>query len=141
MSLVPRPSFSAGQTAGEVTPVEYIVGGDLPTRNIGLRVASSLAIPEIVATTDLIATLSTRLVLPLVKSGELQRFDPPFNNIGFEFRLYWHKVGLKIHFINGLSTSLLNTKIVFEVRGTKITLNLQAIVFPLLGRVDKRLQP
>jgi len=91
VSLVPRPSFSAGQTAGEVTPVEYIVGGDLPTRNIGLRVASSLAIPEIVATTDLIATLSTRLVLPLVESGELQRFDPPFNNIGFEFRLYWHK--------------------------------------------------
>jgi len=109
VSLVPRPSFSTGQITGESTPVEHIVGAEFPERNVELRVSSSLVIPKIVAATDYIATISTRLVLPLVQSGELQCIEPPFKNREFEFRLYWHNSRSKdpfhLWFIDQISAS------------------------------------
>lgn len=91
VSIVPRPSFSTGQMLGLATPVEHIMGAELPARKVGLRVSSSLSIPAIVASTDFIATVWTKLVMPLVDAGKLQCLKPPFENAEFQFRLYWHK--------------------------------------------------
>lgn len=91
ISLIPRPGSSTGQMGKDETPVEHILGTSLPKRRIGLRVSSSLAVPSIVASSDYIATLSTRVVMPLVESGALQRLRPPFESPDFEFRLHWHK--------------------------------------------------
>lgn len=91
ISLVPRTSLFPGQSVMTATPVEHILGADIPQRNIALRVTSSLTIPPIVAATDLIATITGRISQEYIDKGVVQGMPPPYSGGHFEIRLYWHK--------------------------------------------------
>ncbi len=44
----------------------------------------------IVAKTDLVLTVPTRVANELVQLGKLTRFEPPLKLIGFDYRMLWH---------------------------------------------------
>ena len=61
VTLVPRSSQAHKQSHLRGTPIEQLMGGNLPQRNITMHVSSFVAIPDIVASTDLIAVVPSRL--------------------------------------------------------------------------------
>jgi DNA-binding transcriptional LysR family regulator len=91
VSLVPRSSLIPQQNSRRGTPIEQILGRDLPPRNVLCHVSSFSAIPTIVAVTDLIAVVPGRLAQPLIDTGQLRSFDVPFPCPKLTIRLYWHK--------------------------------------------------
>lgn len=57
VSVSPRTYSDPGDSSRDLTPVERILGANLPRRNVAMHVGSVLSIPSIVAATDLIATV------------------------------------------------------------------------------------
>lgn len=90
VSLLRRPGLMRTQNNRRVTPLEYLLGSALPERNIALQMSSFVSIPEVVAATELIAVVPTRLAQPLVDAGQLQALSLPFPVNEIELRLYWH---------------------------------------------------
>ena len=91
LAVSPRSSMHLSENSGELTPVEQILGANLPTRNVAMHVTSLLSIPSIVAATDLIATLGDAVSRPWVDRREVKVLKPPFDIEEYELRLYWHK--------------------------------------------------
>ncbi|WP_170786855.1 LysR substrate-binding domain-containing protein [Ruegeria lacuscaerulensis] len=91
VSLVRRFGIVRSQNSRRTTPLEFLLGNSLPARNIALQMSSFVSIPEVVAATDLIAVVPTRLARPLVDAGSLVSHNLPFDYPEIEVRLYWHK--------------------------------------------------
>lgn len=91
VSITPRSSLIPGEASRELTPVEQIVGAELPDRNIVMHVSSILSIPTIVAATDLIGTIGRAVALPLIEKGQLKELTPPFKSQEYDISMYWHK--------------------------------------------------
>lgn len=91
VTLIPRSSQAHKQSHLRGTPIEQLMGNNLPERNIVMQVASFVSIPDIVASTDLIAIVPSRLAtLPRYKD-KLQLLPVPFSYPKVEIRLLWHK--------------------------------------------------
>lgn len=91
VSIVARHLPGASKPNAENTPVQLISGKHAPSRNIQIRVSNFFAIPEIVAKTDLIAIVPSRLAKPYCDQGLLKKFKLPFDYPDVEYRLFWHK--------------------------------------------------
>lgn len=92
-SLVPRSSLTHKQSQLRGTPIEQLMGSDLPNRNITLNVSSFVAIPNIVANSELIAIVPKRIAQQYNQSqpNTLQCLAIPFNYPQVEMKLLWHK--------------------------------------------------
>lgn len=91
VSLMRRHGLVRSQNSRRTTPLEFLLGNALPPRNIAVQMSSFVSIPEVVAETDLIAVVPSRLAQPLIESGQLVSLDLPFDLTEIEVRLYWHK--------------------------------------------------
>ena len=91
VSLIRRSRLVRAQNNRRATPLEYLLGSSLPERRIVLQMSSFVSIPEVVATTDLIAVVPSRIASPLVNEGRLQSLPLPFDAPEIQVRLYWHK--------------------------------------------------
>ena len=91
VTLVPRSSQAHKQSHLRGTPIEQLMGGNLPERNIVMHVASFVSIPDIVAATDLIAIVPSRLAQLARYQDKLQLLEVPFVYPKVDIRLLWHK--------------------------------------------------
>lgn len=91
VSITPRSSFTPAENARALTPVEQVVGKELPDRKIAMSVTNILSIPEIVAATDLIGTVGRAVAAPFVEKGILRELQLPFGSTNYDIALYWHK--------------------------------------------------
>lgn len=91
VSVMPRSNLDQSQGHLRVTPFEQIMGKDLPERNVAMHVSSFVAIPNIVATTDLIATIPTQIAQLEHFKNKVQILELPFDYPAAEIRLIWHK--------------------------------------------------
>ena len=91
LSLYPRSNFQISDNSSELTPVEQIMGTELPARNVAMYVTSILSIPPVIAATDMIATVGENSVKPWVDRGAIKVLEAPFATRNYDFSLYWHK--------------------------------------------------
>lgn len=91
VSLIRRSRLVRAQNNRRATPLEYLLGSSLPDRKIMLQMSSFVSIPEVVAATDLIAVVPSRIAAPMVEAGALQALPLPFEVPEIDVRLYWHK--------------------------------------------------
>ncbi len=91
VSLVRRSGVLRSQNSRRTTPLEFIMGSALPARNIVMQMSSFVSMPQVVAETDLIAVIPSRLAHPLVGAGKLTTLELPFESPNIEMSLYWHK--------------------------------------------------
>lgn len=91
VSIVARHLPGASKPNARNTPVQLISARHAPSRNIQIRVSNFFAIPEIVAKTDLIAIVPSRLAKPYCDQGLLKKFELPFDYPNVVYRLFWHK--------------------------------------------------
>lgn len=89
VSLVRRPGLVRTQNSRRTTPLEFLLGPAMPERNIALHMSSFVSIPSVVAATDLLAVVPTRLARPLEEAGQIQTFPLPFEAPDIELRLFW----------------------------------------------------
>jgi DNA-binding transcriptional LysR family regulator len=61
------------------------------TRDIGMTISGHLAVPVIIAGSDLIATVSRELVEPYAQKYGLQILKPPFAIPDIQVSLFWHE--------------------------------------------------
>lgn len=92
-SLVPRSSQTHKQSQLRGTPIEQLMGNDLPKRNLILHVSSFVALPNIVAGSELIAIVPKRIAqhYNLSHPNTLQCLAIPFTYPQVEMKLLWHK--------------------------------------------------
>ncbi|WP_281648181.1 LysR substrate-binding domain-containing protein [Parendozoicomonas sp. Alg238-R29] len=91
VTLVPRSNITANMSHRRGTPIEQLMGKDLPNRNLAMHVSSFVAIPDIVASTDLIAIVPSRLAQQPRYKDTIQCLPVPFEYPKVEIRLLWHK--------------------------------------------------
>lgn len=91
VSLVPRSSMAHKQAHLRGTPIEQLMGNSLPKRNLAMHVSSFVSIPDIVAHTDLIAIVPSRLANQPRYKDMIQALEMPFKYPKVEMRLLWHK--------------------------------------------------
>lgn len=91
LSLYPRSNLQLGDGSSELTPVEQIMGAELPPRNVEMFVTSVLSIPPVVATTDMIATVGMNSVKPWIDRGAIKVLKAPFAARDYNLSIYWHK--------------------------------------------------
>ncbi|HCM04664.1 MAG TPA: hypothetical protein DIC30_01510 [Oceanospirillales bacterium] len=93
VSLIPRSSLTHKQSQLRGTPIEQLMNDDLPNRNITLNVSSFVAIPNIVANSELIAIVPKRIAQQYNKSqpNTLQCLAIPFTYPQVKMKLLWHK--------------------------------------------------
>ena len=90
VSLVRRSGLMRTQNGRRTTPLELILGSEMPERQIVLQMSSFVSVPSVVAETDLIAVVPTRLAQPLANEGVIQSLPLPFEAPKIELRLFWH---------------------------------------------------
>ena len=73
-----------------VAMVDHVLGKAGLSRVIALRVPHFLAAPNLIATSDMIATLPRRVVASSAMSGRLTVFEPPFEARKFTMVAAWH---------------------------------------------------
>ena len=61
------------------------------TRDIGMTISGHLAVPVIIAHSDLIATVTQELAEPYVEKYELQMLKLPFDIPDIQVSLFWHE--------------------------------------------------
>ncbi len=76
-----RPNHSAGHPT--VHPIEQ--------RKVRLQVPHFLSVPQIVAKTDLIATVPERLAIECAEPYQLQVLEHPVKMPAFELKMFWHR--------------------------------------------------
>lgn len=91
VSLIRRPGLISAQNNRRSTPLEFILGPNMPERNVVLQMSSFISLPQVVANTDLIATVPWRVAQPYIDSGQIQILALPFESPLITLRLYWHK--------------------------------------------------
>lgn len=92
-SLVPRSSLTHKQSQLRGTPIEQLMGKDLPSRNITLFASSFVALPSIIANSELIAIVPKRIAQQynLSHGNTLQTLALPFDYPQVQMKLLWHK--------------------------------------------------
>lgn len=92
-SLIPRSSLTHKQSQLRGTPIEQLMGSELPNRNITLHLSSFVAIPNIVASSELIAIVPKRIAqhYNLAHPNALQCLAIPFKYPQVQMKLLWHK--------------------------------------------------
>lgn len=95
VSLMPRSSLTFKHHHLKGTPMEQLMGKDLPQRNITFSVSSFASIPSIVAQSDLIAIVPKRIAHHFnhnqSQQSELQCIPLPFKYPQAAIYLLWHK--------------------------------------------------
>lgn len=91
ITLVARtsPNQTALQRSG--SPIEQLLGAAMPKRNIVMAVSSFVAIPDIIANSDLIAIVPQRLAKQSQNGAELLCLPLPFECPPVAMHLQWHK--------------------------------------------------
>lgn len=59
-------------------------------RRIVLSTPHFMSVPQIVAATDLVATVPTAMAMHFARIGQLQAFEPPVNTPPYPVKQYWH---------------------------------------------------
>lgn len=91
VTIIPRLALAQGQVKRRGTPIEQLMGAEVPQRNLSMFVSSFVTIPDIVANSDLIAVVPERLVKQYHQRENLQLLPLPFSYPCAEIRLVWHK--------------------------------------------------
>ncbi|MDA4845155.1 LysR substrate-binding domain-containing protein [Hoeflea poritis] len=91
VSLVRRSGLIRTQNSRRTTPLEFLLGNALPERNIAVQMSSFVSVPHVVAATDLIAVVPSRLAKFLSDNGKLKCLPLPFDCPMIEVQLYWHR--------------------------------------------------
>ena len=103
VSLIPRSSLAHKQSHLRGTPIEQLMGKDLPPRNITMHVSSFVSIPNIIVQSDLIAIIPKRIAQQFNQSqhfnhsqqsnqqAALQCLVLPFSYPKVSIQLLWHK--------------------------------------------------
>jgi DNA-binding transcriptional LysR family regulator len=60
-------------------------------RHVALRVPSLIGLPQIVASTDLLAIVPYHVALALTAEGPIKMFDLPVDMASFPIVQYWHR--------------------------------------------------
>ncbi len=60
-------------------------------RHVQVTLPHILAIPAMIASTDLIVTVATRIANRFAKDYNLQMFSPPIALAGFDISMAWHQ--------------------------------------------------
>lgn len=111
ITLVARTSPNQGNQQLNGSPIEQLLGTAMPQRNIAMAVSSFVAIPNIVANSDLIAIVPERLAKKNQNSNELLCIPLPFECPPVAMYLQWHKSRDKdpVHqwFLKGMSKLLI----------------------------------
>ena len=71
--------------------VDDKLAADGRSRRVAVAVPHFLVVPHIVAATDLIATLPTRVVDALASQRDLVKLPPPIALDGFDVAMVWHE--------------------------------------------------
>lgn len=92
-SLVPRSSQTHKLSQLRGTPIEQLMGKDLPKRNITLYASSFVAIPNIVAQSEIIAIVPKRIAQQYNQTHKqtLNCLPLPFSYPQVQMKLLWHK--------------------------------------------------
>ncbi len=82
-----------GHTKADETLQGISKAGGLPNsqRKVRLRVPSFLSVPQIVSTTDLIATVPEKLAEQCAAAFNLHVLPHPVNMPAFELKMFWHR--------------------------------------------------
>lgn len=97
VSLIPRSSLTHKQNHLRGTPIEQLMGKDLPPRNLTMHVSSFVSIPGIIAQSDLIAVVPRRIAQQFNQQpnnnqqAALQCLTLPFSYPQVGIQLLWHK--------------------------------------------------
>ena len=103
VSLVPRSSLAHKQSHLRGTPIEHLMGKDLPSRNLTMHVSSFVSIPSIITQSDLIAIIPKRIAQQFNQSQQLIHSQQPDKNSALQclalpfnypqvcIQLSWHK--------------------------------------------------
>ena len=98
VSLIPRSSLAHKQSHLRGTPIEQLMGKDLPHRNLTMHVSSFVSIPHIIAQSDLIAVVPKQIAQQFnlahtsnPQHAHLQCLALPFNYPQVGIQLLWHK--------------------------------------------------
>ncbi len=96
VSLIPRSSLAHKQSHLRGTPIEQLMGKDMPLRNVTLHVSNFIAIPDIIANTNLIAIVPKRIAEQHNRyannhSRKLRCLPLPFTYTKVSMQLTWHK--------------------------------------------------
>jgi DNA-binding transcriptional LysR family regulator len=81
--------FSAGTGHGQV--IERVLQRKDVRGRVALRITHFLALPAIVASTDLIATLPKNLAVSFAAFPKIRIFTPPVDFPAFDVKQYWHE--------------------------------------------------
>lgn len=98
VSLIPRSSLAHKQSHLRGTPIEQLMGKNLPPRNLIMHVSSFVSIPSIIAQSDLIAVVPKQIAQqfnqsqrPNQQHAVLQCLALPFSYPQVDIQLIWHK--------------------------------------------------
>ncbi|OUS26941.1 hypothetical protein A9Q99_17160 [Gammaproteobacteria bacterium 45_16_T64] len=91
VTIIPRSTLAEGKTKRKGTPIEQLMGEDVPQRNLAMFVSSFVVVPDVVANSDLIAVVPKRLVEHYHSIDKLQVLPLPFAYPNANIRLVWHK--------------------------------------------------
>ncbi|MBB1270476.1 LysR substrate-binding domain-containing protein [Shewanella sp. SR44-3] len=95
VTLVPRPSTSPVNSGFSGSPIEHLIAAQWPnpasfTRNIVLSLSSFVAIPAVIAQSELIAVVPKRLAEQGPWQQQLQCLPLPFAGLKTQLNLIWH---------------------------------------------------
>lgn len=85
------PQIKIAQSPFDMRFVDGQLADQGASRPIALTIQGWLAVPHIVAQTDLLAVLPRRVATPYVESCELHISPVPFGEPTFIWHLYWHR--------------------------------------------------
>ena len=84
-------SSQASTATGHAEHIERAVRKRASKEKIAVRNAHYLALPAIIMSTDLVATVPRGLAVSFQEDVKVRIFPPPFAMPSFEARLYWHE--------------------------------------------------
>lgn len=84
------PHVVVSERPGSTASVDRVLATKNRKRIIGARVTHFLLVPEIVAQTDFVAALSSRVAAPFAKALDLKTFTPPLPLPKSEVGMVWH---------------------------------------------------
>ena len=101
VSILPR--------AGRGSPLEIVLGSARVQRNVQLKLPHYLAIPAIVASTDLLGTVTLGLARHFARSHDFQIADFPFKVPAIQVSLVWHRKQENVAGLQWLKEQVLQT--------------------------------
>lgn len=78
------------QSVGATSGIDHVLAKAGHSRDIALRVSHFLNVPALVASSDMVAALSRRVVEPFAKMLPLQIFEPPLRLRPSRVGMVWH---------------------------------------------------